>query len=132
MSKLGLQYSGIVIELAAKQKMAIRNINNVAYNAHTESLFKSLSILPLPLLSDYFKLQFIYLFSFNHLRASFNNMWIKNSERRGDIGDERDDYYVPFACLSSIVNNPLVYVPKLLNKFTDPCKSTSSRSLFNP
>jgi hypothetical protein len=126
----------IVNELVIKQKMAIRIIHNATYNAHTESLFKSSSILPLPLLTDYFKLQFMYLLDFNHLPASFNNVWIKNSDRRGETGEERivlrneDDYFVPLARLSSIAIHPLVYYPKLWNEFVNPCKSTSSKILF--
>jgi hypothetical protein len=126
----------IVNELVVKQKMAIRIIHSVAYNAHTESLFKSSSILPLPLLIDYFKLQFMYLYTFKHLPASFNNIWIKNSQRRGENGEDRivlrneDDYFVPFARLSSIAAHPLLYFPKLWNEFEDPCKSTNSKVQF--
>jgi hypothetical protein len=78
----------------------------------------------------------MYLLDFNHLPASFNNVWIKNSDRRGETGEERivlrneDDYFVPLARLSSIAIHPLVYYPKLWNEFVNPCKSTSSKILF--
>jgi hypothetical protein len=42
-----------------KQKAAIRIASQVKYSAHTEPLFKSLEILNLPSLIDYFKIQFI-------------------------------------------------------------------------
>ncbi len=77
-------------ELVIKQKFALRIIHNSSYNAHTESLFKISAILPLPLLANYFKLQFKYHFKLqfkylhkcNHLPLSFQDTWISNTERR--------------------------------------------------
>ncbi len=43
-------------ELSSKQKIAIRLIHRVPYNAHTESLFKKSAVLPLDSLIEYFKL----------------------------------------------------------------------------
>jgi hypothetical protein len=43
--------------------MAIRVVHQTPYNAHTKSLFKKLKILPLSLLVDYFKIQFMLQFS---------------------------------------------------------------------
>ncbi len=45
--------------LIIKQKMALRIMNDAAYNAHIEPLFKSCSILPLKNLAEYFKIQFM-------------------------------------------------------------------------
>jgi hypothetical protein len=126
----------ILSELVVKQKMAIRVIHNASYNAHTESLFKSSSILPLNSLIEYFKIHFMYLFTFKLLPDSFNDTWLTNADRREEEDDDRailrseDDYFVPFARLSSIAIQPLVSFPKLWNDFTNPCKSTSSKTLF--
>jgi hypothetical protein len=68
-------------ELVTKQKIALRIIHNSSYNAHTESLFKTSAILPLHLLADFFKLQFMHQHKFRHLPASFNNTWTTNAER---------------------------------------------------
>ena len=46
-----------------KQKMAIRIIAGLKYNAHTEPSFKSLKILPFPDLIEFFSLQFMQRFS---------------------------------------------------------------------
>jgi hypothetical protein len=103
----------IIKELVKKQKQAIRIIHNAAYNAHTESLFKKSSILPLPLLAEFFKIQFMHHYKFNLLPISFNNTWISNLERRrrGDIEQfmlrNDEEYYVPLARTVAIsVINP--------------------------
>jgi hypothetical protein len=45
--------------LLIKQKAAIRIINSQSYNAHTESLFKKSSVLPLTSLIKYFSFKFM-------------------------------------------------------------------------
>ena len=45
--------------LFIKQKNALRIITNSKYNAHTEPIFKNLSILPFPKLCEFFKIQFM-------------------------------------------------------------------------
>jgi hypothetical protein len=74
-------------ELVKKQKQAICIIHNVAYNAHTESLFKKSSILPLPLIAEFFQIQFMHHYKFNLLPIYFNNTWISNLERSRGAGD---------------------------------------------
>ncbi len=119
-----------------KQKLAISVIHNAAYNAHTESLFKKSSILPLPLLADFFKIQFMLSYNFNLLSSSFSNTWTTNFDRRRRENLDQpmlcndSDFYVPFARTVATCNQPLIYYPKLWNAFTDPCKSTSKKSIF--
>jgi hypothetical protein len=113
--------NNIIKELVTKQKLALRIIHNSSYNAHTESLFKTSAILPLPLLADYFKLQFMYLHKFKHLPVSFRDTWILNAERREEsylptLRDD-EDYYIPFSRLSSTDTQPLVHFPKKWNEF---------------
>jgi hypothetical protein len=124
--------------LFIKQKAAIRIINLKSYNAHTESLFKSSAILPLPTLIDYFKLQFMHHFSYNHLPTSFNNMWITNARRQLMLDQNPhelrngEDYYIPFSRLFSIDRHPLINFPKSWNEFSyNDIKSTSHKSTFN-
>jgi hypothetical protein len=73
--------------LFSKQKIAIRLVGGLKYNAHTEPTFKKLGILPLPSLTDFFMIQFMHRFLQGLLPASFNNTWISNAVRRGE-GDE--------------------------------------------
>jgi hypothetical protein len=113
----------ILKELVTKQKMTICIIHNSSYNAHTESLFKTSEILPLLLLADFFKLQFMYLHKFAHLPVSFRDMWISNAERTMDadppaVCDEED---VPYSRLCSSNCQPLVYFPRLWDEFMHSC-----------
>jgi hypothetical protein len=103
--------AGTLIELYRKQKAAVRIISNSKYNAHTEPLFKKLNILPLPLLSDYFKLQFIQRFVQGFLPPSFNNVWIINEARRPETNAmtlrNHDEFFVPVSRLKNLENMPL-------------------------
>jgi hypothetical protein len=117
--------------------MAIRIIHNSKYNAHTESLFKVSAILPLPLLTDFFKLQFMHLYKNDLLPISFRNTWVTNAMRREDMDAptlrNHDDYYVPPARLSSVDLHPLVYFPKLWNNFINDFNligSTANKDVF--
>jgi hypothetical protein len=56
--------------------MAIRVIHQTSYNAHTESLFKKSKILTLPLLVDYFKIQFMHQFFHKFLPISLNTLGV--------------------------------------------------------
>jgi hypothetical protein len=126
--------SSILNELVVKQKQAIRVIHNSSYNAHTESLFKASKILPLPLLADFFKLQFMHQHKYNTLPVSFRDTWITNSERREDadapVLRNEDDYFVPFTRLHSTDAHPLNYFPKIWNDFPMMIRSTSNKNIF--
>ena len=74
--------------LYVKQKAAVRIIMGVKYNSHSEPIFKTLNILPLPLLIEYFKLQFFHRYLNNELPNSFENMWSLNAERRQDENNQ--------------------------------------------
>jgi hypothetical protein len=108
--------------------MAVGIIHNVDYRAHTESLLKSLSILPCPLPTDYFKLQFVYLFSFSRLPTSFNNNRVKNSDSIGEINNETILYHLlsEFYCYA-----PSGVLPKLRNEFANLCKSLVVKSCLS-
>jgi len=99
-----------------KQKLAVRAIHNSVYNAHTEPLFKSANILPLPFLIDFFALQFIQQFIQGFLPTSFNDTWLTNAHRRENefqiVLRNDADLYVPFAITLLIERQPLVRFPK--------------------
>jgi hypothetical protein len=126
--------ASIIKELATKQKMAIRIIHKTAYNAHTESLFKISSILPLHHLSDFFKLQFMHHYTFKYLPQSFQNTWCTVAETREDPDHptlrNEEDYHIPFVRLSSCDTRPLVYFPRLWNEFVNPIKSIPNKNTF--
>jgi hypothetical protein len=114
--------------------MAIRIIHNGKYNAHTESLFKKSSILPLLSLAEFFKIQFMHQHYFKQLPASFGSTWSTNTERRDAVHhialQNEEDYYEPLSRLSSTDNHPLVYFPKIWNEFPSSIKSTANKIIF--
>ena len=61
-----------ITHLFRKQKAAIRTISDSRYNSHTEPIFKSLNILPLPSLCKFFTLQFMQRYVQGFLTLSFN------------------------------------------------------------
>jgi len=105
------------------QKTAVRIIENVRYNTHTEPIFKKLEILPLPELANYFKIQFMQKFHQKTLPTLLSNTWLFNSERI--IGENsltlRNHYQIniPFVRLSSMERHPLIAFPKLWDDFQD-------------
>jgi hypothetical protein len=70
------------------------------------------------------------------LPISFNDTWITNAGRRGEEDGDRgilrseDNYFVPFALLSSVANQPFVSFHKCWIDFANPCKSSSSKINF--
>jgi len=64
-----------------RQKAAIRIISGEKYNAHTEPLFKA-NVLPLPLLQEYFALDFMQQNHQNHIQEIFSQQFLTNRELR--------------------------------------------------
>ncbi len=98
------------------QKKAIRIIHDLPYNGHTESYFKKSNILPLPKLTEFFKLQFMQQFSQGFLPYSFNNVWTTNAARASNerpyLLRNNDDLYVPPSRLSITQKHPYYLFPK--------------------
>ncbi len=118
------------------QKNAIRIINNLKYNAHTEPFFKSNAILPFPDLVDFFKLQFFQRFANNFLPTSFATTWIRNFDRNPN--DEQmkllshNNFYIPPTRLTSTDKFPLVSLPKLWqNSPSQVIKNIKKKSEFD-
>jgi hypothetical protein len=109
--------------LHRKQKAAIRIITSSPYNAHTEPLFKTLNILPLPSLCEFFRLQFMQRFIQGLLPSSFNNIWVTNSAYRSSLTSmalrNSDDFYIPFARLTQTSNHPYFLFPRLWDNFKE-------------
>ncbi len=112
-----------VNKLYVKQKMALRLITASKYNSHSEPLFKETKILPLPLLSTFFRLQFFQRYKQNFLPKIFENQWITNSERMQNQNFHNlrncDDFYTPISRLKSFENFPLYVLPKSWNNLND-------------
>ena len=66
--------------LAVKQKSAIRIINGENYNAHTAPRFKKSAILPIAMLVEFFKLQFMHNFLNNFLWNYVAEKWTEDKK----------------------------------------------------
>jgi hypothetical protein len=106
-------------KLFVKQKMGLRVINNARYNAHSEPLFKSSTILPLPKLIEYFNLLFMFKYVNFSLPASFASIWIQNEERRDHENFPRlrntSEFYTPANRLVTTDLFPLTNFSKIWN-----------------
>ena len=114
--------NGLITKIFKLQKKAIRIINKLPYNEHTESYFKYCKILPLPNLIDYFKLQFMQRYVQGLLPSSFFETWTTNASRntiRNYILRNSEDLYVPPARLAFTERHPLHLFPRLWTAFDD-------------
>ena len=122
---------------SVKQKAAVRIVNNSSYNSHTDPIFKSLNILPLTNLIEFFKIQFVFKFINGELPGSFDSTWTRNEDRRGDgslLPQLRNhaDIYIPPARLSSTDKFPLFNFPRIWGSFPeDSIKNLISLIKFN-
>ena len=122
--------------LITKQKAAIRIINNSSYNSHTEPIFKTLSILPLTSLIEYFKIQFMFNFVNGELPGSFESTWIRNENREGanhrPLLRNHNDIFIPPSRLTSTDKFPLFNFPRVWSSFSDSnIKNLTSKPEFN-
>jgi hypothetical protein len=105
------------------QKTAVRLVCNARYNAHSEPLFKSLHILPFSQLIYFFNLQFMQRYVQGFLPPSFIDVWVTTAMRRQNVNvaltlRNDENFYIPFARLSSTLLQPLVKLPRLWTDFT--------------
>ena len=86
-------------------------------------------------LIDYFKLQFMHRYIIHEVPASFNNMWMRNEERRRqqDIFlRNQEEFYVQPTRLTTTDNFPLALFPRLWNNFSEESiKNIASKTEFN-
>jgi hypothetical protein len=105
------------------QKTAVRIVAGASYNSHTEPIFKSLEILPLPDLISFTKNQFMQRFTQKFLPSSFNDIWVRNSIRnigKNEIqlrnANQLQNYPSRYVSLDKF---PLFDLPKQWENFPD-------------
>jgi hypothetical protein len=107
--------------LFKKQKAAIRIVSQVKHSAHTEPLFKSLEILPLPSLISYFKIQFMQQYKWGLLPVSFNNIWVTREAHRAQstpmVLRNDADFYIPVSRLTQCSLLPYYSLPRIWSEF---------------
>jgi hypothetical protein len=124
--------------LISKQKATIRIISNKSYNAHTEPLFKALSILPLPKLITHFNTKFFHAFHYNTLPSAFTNTWVTTLEQRYIDGNPQhihnlrnnDDYYITPSRTNFISRFPFFHLPLTWNELPANLKDIPNKNLF--
>jgi hypothetical protein len=124
--------------LITKQKTAIRILANKSYNAHTEPLFKSLEILPLSDLINFFKLKFFHSYVFNTIPTAFTSTWLTTLEQRHTDGQlhllynlrNNDDFFVPFVRTTFLSRFPLYNFPELWNGLPNTMKDIPNKKAF--
>ena len=121
--------------LNKKQQFVLSTILRTM-NSHTEPIFKSLSILPLSSLIEYFKIQFMYNFVNGELPGSFEFTWIRNENREGanlrPLLRNHTDIFIPPSRLISTDKFPLFNFPRVWSSFPDSIiKNLTSKSEFN-
>ena len=99
------------------QKQALRIMTNSRYNAHTEPLFKKLTLLKVKDIFDVQCLKFWYKFVNNKLPKYFRDMFKFNHELH-DIVTRNHDCLQLYPTRTSGAQNVLRHhIPELLNKF---------------
>ena len=112
--------ANILNPIFIKQKAAVRIVCNAKYNSHTEPLFKTAKILPLPKLSMFFKLQYFQRFTQGFTPAALIDTWIKNRDRPHTGGQNlrnSEDIFLPVSRLSHFENFPFYSIPKVWINF---------------
>ncbi len=116
------------------QKKAIRIIHGLNYNGHTESYLKKSKILPLPLLIDFFRLQFMQQYVQGLLPTLFDLVWTTNSNRANRYYVLRNDeeFYIPPARITLTQKHPLHIFPQTWAAFdVHEIKIQREKIIFN-
>lgn len=126
-------YKSSLQAIIKKQKAAIRILAKAKFNAHTSPLFKTLKILPLESLIDYFSLQFFHDFKIGLTPRSFHNCWqtVGQVNNRYQLRNE-NEYVVPRFRTTQIRMFPLWSLPSKWNELDNTeLKSLVPRNSFN-
>ena len=99
------------------QKRALRIMKNSRYNAHTEPLFKKLTLLKVKDIFDVQCLKFWYKFVNNKLPKYFRDMFKFNHELHDIVTRNHDCLHLYPTRTSGARNVLRHHIPELLNKF---------------
>ena len=113
------------------QKRAVRIIQKAKYNAHTQPIFASINILPLPELIYQQKLHLIHAFIHNYLPNSFKNLILLNNKVYvyNYIFRNDWDFFVPLAN-TEFLKRFFYYFPLAWNNIPNNLINISSKKLF--
>jgi hypothetical protein len=118
--------------LYIKQKKCIRIIVNAKYNAHTQPIFLSLKILPLPDLVVSQNLLMMHSIDKEYCRVTFEGFYEKNVAVTNHNYPLRNagDFIIPRINLEFLKLFPLYILPKTWNDLDPGFRNVSIKSLF--
>ena len=118
--------------LYVKQKKCMRVIYNAKYNAHTQPIFYSLGILPLPDLVTLQNLLIMHSIDKDYSRVTFEGFYEKNAAVVNHDYPLRNagDFIVPRIRLEFLKSFPFFSLPKTWNSLEPGFRNVSIKSLF--
>jgi hypothetical protein len=113
------------------QKKAIRIMTGSAYNAHTSPLFLQHEILPFDKLVLQSQLSFMHAVEYKYAPPSFDNIWIKNSDREPAIMlRNANDYYLPLPRTETFKKSTYYSIPHAWNELAPEIKLQQNAITF--
>ena len=113
------------------QKKAIRIMTGSAYNAHTTPLFLQHEILPFDKLVLQSQLSFMHAVEYKYAPPSFENTWIKNSDREPAILlRNANDYYLPLPRTEAFKKSTYYSIPHAWNELAPEIKFQQNAITF--
>ena len=113
------------------QKRALRTINNVSYNSHTDPLFKKSNILKLNDLFDHESGLFMHNYVMNKLPESFGNMFTFNYEIQERHQTRQSSLLYLKRCNSKFAKKlPLYDFPERWNKWNQRLENINSQGQY--
>ena len=107
-------------KISKLQKKAIRIITKSKINSHTAPLFKDLKILPFEKLSQQSKLLFMHSICYNYAPKSFENVFVRNTDRNIDYNlRNNDEFALPMVRIEFFKRFPLYSFPHAWNSLGD-------------
>ncbi len=102
-----------------------------AYNAHTAPLFQQHEILPFDKLILQSQLSFMHAVEYKYAPLSFENTWIKNSDREPAIQlRNANDYYLPLPRTEAFKKSTYYSIPLAWNELAPEIKFQQNAITF--
>ena len=118
-------------QIVLMQKKSVRLVANADYRAHTEPIFKKLSILKFDDLFKFNVVSFMHLYTTNRLPISFNGMFTLTRETEDiHIRDSHYFYQVSIPIRKAIAHFPRVIFIPIWNSLSSRYQSTLSHKVF--
>ena len=126
----GLTYHSNLKRLDTLQKRAVRTISRSAFDAHTETIFKSLKLLKFENIVSLQVAKIMYLYKNGQLLESFNNMFFAGEEIHNYNTRNKIVFRLP-SCWTNVQKFALQFQgPKIFNTINDEIKNSLNLKEF--